>query len=128
MPANKEPRYFSTDFTFRPNATLEQYLANFAPCKNEKRAREGSTLYLDSRCAAAATKKFNPASKIIITPRNPVDFLYSYPSMLLWYGPENITHFAEALAAEEPRRQGKMIPMSTFNTRALVYRDLLLLH
>ena len=107
----KEPLFFSKDFrreAFRPEylasvASLdvgsylrnhplphkpiahiddpEDYLALFREVENEKAIGELSTGYLYSSCAAENIFKFNPASKIVVVLRQPVERAYSHHQM-----------------------------------------------
>lgn len=125
MPSSKELHYFGSDLDIRFGATRKEddYLAHFRQAKDEKRVGEASVWYLYSQKAAAEIYTFCPAARIIIMLRNPVDMLYSQHSQFLYNGNEDIVDFAEALAAESDRKQGRRIPPETHFTAALFYRE-----
>ncbi len=111
IPALKELHYFGSDVRYPGRPSLEQYLAHFTPARDELRIGEASTSYLFSRRAAEEIKAFNPAARIIIMLRNPVDMMYSLQSELLYWLNEDIEDFGAALAAEEDRKQGRRWPV-----------------
>jgi len=109
--AKKELYFFGSDFTFREGPTeLEYYLSFFKNAKRHQLIGEASVWYLFSKKAATEIKKFNPAAKIIIMLRNPVDMLYSLHSEQLFNGNENIDLFEDAIKAEAKRKKGELIP------------------
>lgn len=124
MSAQKELYFFGRDTTNGPKPAIEEYLSNFSMATDEKRAGEASVIYLSSRWAAEEIKEFNPSSRIIIMLRNPVDFLYSFHSLLLYIGDEDIADFEAALKAEKSRREGKQIPARTRMVNVLYYRHM----
>jgi hypothetical protein len=54
--------------------------------------------------------------------RNPVDVMYSNHSQVVFNLREDLTDFAEALAAEDDRAQGRRIPPHTLRPEVLLYR------
>ena len=124
MPERKELHYFGSDLRFvkseRP--TREEYLANFAAAKPGQIAGEASVWYLFSEMAAKEIQAFCPAAKIIIMLRNPADMMYSLHSQYLFESNENLADFAEALAAEEERSQGRRLPPNSNYREGLLYR------
>ena len=85
---------------------------------------EGTVWYMLSKTAARDIHQFNPNAKILIMLRNPVDFLNSLHSHLVYYGYEDIQDFQSALEAEPDRRQGKRIPPGCHPTELLLYSEL----
>ena len=128
MPYEKEPHFFATDLRARRYEryrSLEAYLALFADAKSEKRVGEASVLYLYSRVAAHNIREFDPAAKIIIMLRNPVDTLYSFYGQLVYSGEEDIATFDGALAAEPDRKQGRRLPAGMIGAvDCLYYREM----
>jgi len=123
MPFHKEPLYFGDDLTRRyGRMTQADYLALFADAKPEQRAGEASAWYLYSRSAAQEIKAFQPEARIIVMLRNPVDVMYAQHSQLLFNVEEDLTDFAEALAAEPERRAGRRIPSGPLRVENLFYR------
>ena len=122
----KEPNYFAPeleiDEVHRPK-TLEQYLDLFAAAGHAKRIGESSTWYLFSAQAAKNIHAFEPAAKIIMMLRNPVDAAYSLHGQFIWSCREDILDFEDALAAEPKRRLGKPIPEVATGSTGVVYTD-----
>src|SRR5215475_10623199 len=125
IPAKKEIHFFGADLPFLKGkrVTEQEYMTYFAPAGNEKRLGESSVWYLYSQQAAAEIKAFSPAARIIIMLRNPVDMMYSLHAQRLYNDNEDIRDFAEALAAEEDRRQGRRIYQNANNAMGFFYRD-----
>jgi hypothetical protein len=124
IPERKELHYFGSDLRFlkseRP--TREEYLAQFAASKPEQIAGEASVWYLFSELAAKEIQAFCPSAKIIIMLRNPADMMYSLHSQYLFESNEDLADFAEALAAEEDRSQGRRLPPDSNYREGLLYR------
>lgn len=119
----KEPMYFGQDLTARYRRMTEaEYLALFKDAREDQRAGEASPWYLYSNSAAREIKDFNPDARIIVMLRNPVDVMYSNHSQVVFNLREDITDFAEALAAEPDRAAGRRIPVDTLRPEVLLYR------
>ena len=84
---------------------------------------EATTWYLYSKTAAEAIHRFNPAARIVIMLRNPVDAAHSLYGQLRFNQDEDIENFAAAIEAQEPRRQGQDIPDHCHAPWALQYTD-----
>ena len=89
------------------------YLSFFSQWKDQMYAGEASVFYLYSQTASLELKEFNPAARIIIMLRNPVDFLHSYHRRILTVTYEDIADFEAALEAEPDRRRGERLPRLT---------------
>ena len=128
MPYQKEPMFFGADMTKTPNEFMvleeEKYLRLFRRSGNYRVRGEASVMYLYSKTAAEEIHRFNPAARIIIMLRNPVDVVYSYHGQLHWGGYEDIPDFEEALAAEPDRRAGRRIPRHALVPEALRYSEI----
>lgn len=132
MPATKDLYFFATDLQFRPVFShtagfmpdKEKYLSLYSTAHSEKRLVDASTWYLFSREAARAIKAFNPAAKIIISLRNPVDMIYSLHNHWIFNLNEDLEDFEEALAAEPDRAKGLRIPPNAFFPEGLRYRQM----
>jgi hypothetical protein len=126
MSYQKEPLYFGSDLSKTPHefAVLEKdrYLDLFRKGGGHRIRGEASVMYLSSKTAAQEIFDFNPAARILIMLRNPVDVIYSHRGQLHWGGYENLADFEEALAAEADRRAGRRIPKSALVKEALFYR------
>jgi hypothetical protein len=130
MSPAKEPQFFATDLdsgSYLDSLTfmrdVDQYLALFAGARPDQITGEASTWYLYSSAAARNIKEANPAARIIIMLRDPVDMLYSLHQRRVYGGSEDIKNFEDALAAEDDRRNGRRIPPRARNIKALYYRE-----
>lgn len=128
LPYYKEPHFFGSDLEgsrfrqFRDKP--EKYLKLFRDVRGERRIGESSPWYLASQEAAQEIYSYDPAAKIIIMLRNPVDMMYSMWSQFRYSGNEQIESFEEALAAEAERRQGKRIRRAAHCITGLHYRQM----
>lgn len=124
IPTKKQLHSFGSDLELRrPRRITEQeYLSYFARARDKKRLGEASVWYLYSQEAAAEIKAFNPAARVIIMLRNPVDMMYSMHSQRLYSGKQDVIDFAEALEAEEERRQGLRTCKDIFDVKGASYR------
>jgi hypothetical protein len=123
MPALKEPMYFGHDLTPRYERMTEaQYLELFRDARPDQRAGEASPWYLYSVSAPGEIHDFNPEAQIVVMLRNPVDVMHAQHSQLVFNAREDLTDFAEALAAEDDRRRGERVPPTAIRPEALFYR------
>ncbi len=111
----KEPHYFSfgatsTDMNSagkRPVhswiSSRQAYIELFADHSGARAAGESSVSYLYIPGTAERIFEFNPAMKLIVSLRNPVDRAYSSFNYAKSYGQEPLTTFAEGLEAEQQR-------------------------
>ena len=102
----KELHYFGRDLDFNsPPRTQRNYVKQFKGSDKKKIVGESSTWYLASNTAAEEISKYNPKAKIIVSLRNPVDWLHSLHRHQVFAGYEDIANFEVALNAEEERRR-----------------------
>jgi len=125
MPAEKEHNHFATDLVpaTDPYHDRDHYLKLFAAARTEKRVGETSVFHLFSLDAAKNIHAFNTEAKIIVMLRDPVSWLASYYSQMVYNGDEDIADLEGALAAETPRRRGEGIPANLRFPERLFYRD-----
>jgi hypothetical protein len=126
MPALKEPHYFASDLTAKPEHlphTLEQYLALFADAREGQLSGEASPSYLRSLTAAANIAAANPAARVIAILREPVSFLRSLHLQLLQNHVETEKDFAKAIALEQDRRRGLCPPGNGASPQGLLYSE-----
>ena len=107
----KELHYFGRDLEFNiPPRSPDNYSAQFRECTQQKIVGESSTWYLASKTAASEISEYNPNAKIIISLRNPVDWLHSLHSHQVFAGYEDIEDFETAMKAETARLKGQNLP------------------
>jgi len=116
MSTPKEPFYFCSDFheesdrfhgkaIYFPIRTERNYMRCFKGNNNKKVIGEASAVYLSSRVAARNIFYFNPDAKIIMLFREPVEFLCSFHSLMVFDGTEDMNNFKAALLAENERKE-----------------------
>ena len=113
MPDYKEPHFFGKDLKKLSNEFIDnedEYLKLFKDAKSDHKLGEASTFYLYSKSASKEIKEYNPEAKIIIMLRNPIDFLHSLHSQLLFSGNEDEPDFEIAMELEEERMKGNKLP------------------
>ena len=120
----KEPEYFSRDPGSAAARSLEEYLALFEGARGETRIGEASVGYLASPVAAGRILAFNPAARILIMLRNPVDMMYSLHGQLVYNGDEDVPDFEAALALEERRARGLSLPAGGHLPAWVQYRSM----
>ncbi|MAA79885.1 MAG: hypothetical protein CL916_11565 [Deltaproteobacteria bacterium] len=122
--ANKELHYFGSDLFYNsPPRSLENYLQYFPEKTTTTYIGESSTWYLASKTAADEIYNFAPSSKIILSIRNPVDWLYSLHSHMVYAAYEDTVDFAQALAKEEERVKGNL-PQNAYPPMGVCYKSL----
>ena len=136
MPLAKEPWYFSRnnpqpqspdnksiEFTGNKPMSFDEYAALFTDAGADQRVGEASTSYLWSPVAAQAIAEVQPAARIIAILREPTSFLRSLHLQLLSNASEEEKDLAKAIALEDSRREGRMIPKYAFWPRSLIYSE-----
>jgi hypothetical protein len=101
-PRDKEPAFFCTDLPGGV-ATLDEYRGLFSAAPPRCLAFDASTRYLYSKVAIARIMAHNPATKIVVMLRNPVDAAYSLHGYAYRYGHEPIADFEGAWRAQASR-------------------------
>jgi hypothetical protein len=125
LPERKELRFFGKDLIIRNRTplSLDDYLAYFDEAGSARRVGTAYVWYLYSSRAAQEIRSFSPQAQIIVMLRNPVDMLHALHSEFLFNANEDIDDFAEALAAEDDRRQFRRIPRHAHLLNGLWYRS-----
>ena len=96
----KELHYFGSDLAFNiPPRSKRNYEKQFQQSQSQPIIGESSTWYLASSKAADEIAEYNPEAKIIISLRNPIDWLHSLHSHQVFAGYEDISDFESALGA-----------------------------
>jgi len=122
--ARKELHYFGSDLRYHdPPRSLENYLQHFKGARDEARVGEASTWYLASERAAQEIRQFaDDDVRILMLLRDPVTWLASLHSHLVFTGDEDIPELRAALEAEPERRAGRRLPAYSIPACATWYR------
>ncbi len=99
LPRQKELNFFADDL-FPDYISERDYRGLFAGAGDAPAVGEASVWYLFSRNAARNIHAFDPAARIIIMLRDPVEMLYSKHSQHYFQGMEHEADFARALARD----------------------------
>jgi hypothetical protein len=123
--AAKEPHFFARDLLPKGDRNLDpaNYAQRFEKVTDEKIVGEASVFYLYSQVAASLIKDFSPDARILIHLRDPVDFIASHHSQVIFEGGETVTDLEEALRLEPFRRKGEQMPDFIWN-KALLYTEI----
>ncbi len=110
----KEPHYFCEDFDYyyAPGRRSEEhYLRLFEAATGDHIAvGEASVWYLYSADAARNIAAFDPAARVVVMLRNPVELVPSLHSQLLYMLDEDEPDPARAWELQEARRRGERVP------------------
>ena len=124
MPDLKEPHYFSGDLPGLGQVEKpESYSELFAPATPEMLVGEASVWYLYSEVAVKEILQANPAAKIVVALRNPIDMAHSLHAQFVRLLKDDVTDFETAWRLQEERRSGKLLPPYCPEARCLQYRD-----
>jgi hypothetical protein len=134
MTVIKEPNFFARDFRidsdnfhkkelYFPYRLENQYLSLYKKWTNEKIAGEASATNLCSKASAQQINRFNPASKIIMMLREPVEFLHSFHSAARFALGEHLEDFQTAISAEKDRRAGRNLSKRVIAPSWLFYSE-----
>jgi len=124
----KELNYFAMDFphvqkiTFRSVNDYHRIFKNAGP--SHLAVGEASPFYLFSKVAFENMRAYDPAAKVLLILRHPVDFIESYHQLNLSLLREDEPDLAKAWDLQELRRKGEHIPKSTRQAELLLYGDL----
>lgn len=125
MAVPKDPHFFDTDFSWpRRPLSMQQYLERFTGAADRQTVGEANSTYLYSKQAAQRVQGFQPAAKIIVMVRNPLDLLYSWYGWMRFHHVEPIDDFGAALDAEAVRKLGRNLPESEYTPAVFFYRDM----
>ena len=122
----KEPRFYDTDMPSSPQWSVRDpaaYAALFDGAEGFKVVGEASPSYLVSEVAPENIYADCPDAKILVSIRNPVDFMYSLHRQFIESCNEDLHDFADALGAEPDRARGERIPSVAHYPRQLLYRQ-----
>jgi len=130
----KEPNFFAKDFhaesdrfhgkaLYFPFRTEDRYMRLYKNWGPEKLAGDASATTLFSKVSAETIFQFNPKAKIIMSFREPVDFLYSYHSTAIFSSGEHLEDFEEALSVEQDRKEGRFLSKRVIAPSWLYYSE-----
>ncbi len=124
----KETNYFATDFPHVQKVvyrTVQDYHRLFENAKPEHQAAgEASPFYLFSQVAFEKMRAYDPQAKVILSLRNPVDFVQSYHQLNLSLLREDEPNLAKAWALSASRSRGENIPPSARQPELILYPQL----
>ncbi|GJM25438.1 MAG: hypothetical protein DHS20C16_18530 [Phycisphaerae bacterium] len=125
MPHVKEPHFFADDFSgYRYISSRDQYLRLFKGAgENHAAIGEASVFYLYSQTAIKKINAFDPAAKILVMIRNPLEMLPSLHSQLLWSCRETETDFERAWQLQAARLRGENLPRQCLAAQHLQYGE-----
>ncbi|MFQ5785171.1 MAG: sulfotransferase [Alphaproteobacteria bacterium] len=125
----KEPHYFAFDFPSRRNAsTLDEYLGLFANADERHLAvGEASVWYLYSDVAIPEIMRFNPAARIVVMVRNPVELVPSLHAQLRYSADEDEPNLETAWRRQDERARGRGLPESPLEAAMYRYRAVAML-
>ena len=123
----KEPHYFCDDFDYYyapGQRTEEHYLRLFDGADDDDLAvGEASVWYLYSATAARNIMAFDPAARVIVMVRNPVELVPSLHSQLRYMLDETEPDPAVAWDLQEARRRGEHLPSTARVPEFLQYGE-----
>lgn len=125
----KEPHFFvQHDLTQAVGAELNQfveteYLGRYFPPRPDacQLIAEGSVSYLYAPHRMETVLRLWPDARFVIALRDPMEMLPSLHRRLLFNGDETVDDFATAWALTGERKQGRSIPRTCIDPRALHY-------
>ena len=127
MAPAKELNYFAPDIV-PPEDRMghDAYFSLFAGARDEKFVGESSVFYMMSEEAATRIHAFNPEARVLIFLRNPVDFIVSHHSQVVFEGYEDITDLETALEAEAGRSAADVGRPHYYREKVRYYRRMAL--
>jgi hypothetical protein len=124
----KELNYFAFDY---PNvqkihcSSIDAYQKLFSKANNRHLAvGEASPFYLFSSMAFQNIYAFNPDAKIILTLRNPIDFVHSFHQLNLSLLREDVEDLEKAWDLQPVRAKGERVPLSCREPELIAYGEL----
>jgi len=119
----KEPNYFCLDAPgLRVVDRPDSYGRLFASARPDQRSGEASTAYLFSRAAVPAILDSNPAARIIVLVRDPLEMVLSHHSQKLYSFEENEPDFETAWRLSGERARGRKVAADCRAPKYLDYR------
>ena len=129
IPSPSEAALHSTDLTYpqaeRRSAAFDRhaYFERFSAAQPNQIVGTKPVPYYFSKVAAEQLYISRPDAKIILCVREPASFIVSHHAQLLYNINEDTPDLWKALAKEEARKRGQMVPTTTRIVEALFYRE-----
>jgi len=121
IPTCKEPGYFCSDIDTGGPRTLKAYQALYSAAPAQARTGDASVMYMYSEVAIAQLMAHNPAAKVIVMLRHPVEAARSLYGALLSHGHENAATFEQAWRLQRARLGGAGLPPRWPEAKTLQY-------
>jgi hypothetical protein len=123
----KETNYFATDFPHMQKVafhSVDDYHKLFENAGARHVAvGEASPFYLFSKVAFENMRAYDRNAKVILSLRNPVDFIQSYHQLNLSLLREDVSNLAKAWDLYETRKRGEHIPKSARQAELILYQE-----
>ncbi len=112
LSAKEETNHFASDLLRAddPWRSEAAWLDLFREAGRARRIGDASVFHLFSREAARGIRAFQPEARILVALRDPVEWLPSYHSQMVWNGDETLRDLEAALEAEPARLRGEALP------------------
>jgi len=125
MPRLKEPHFFCSDLhAYYYVRDRDAYLRLFADAEpRHTRLGEASVWYLYSREAARNIAAFEPAARLVVMLRQPLELFRSLHNQLLANQVEDEPDAERAWRLQEERAAGRSIPRHCEEPKVLLYRE-----
>lgn len=122
----KEPRFFVPELdSIRAVSTMAGYLDLFRNAPTDAVAvGEASVWYLYFAASLRRIRDFNPAARLIVMVRNPVDMAYALHAQSLRNFLEDEVDFETAWRLQERRAQGQRLPANCPHPGTVQYREI----
>jgi len=128
MSVVKELHYFADDFKNMQKIDFKsdsEYLKTYAKAGGDHLAiGEASPFYLFSKVAFQKIHAFDSDTRIIISLRNPVDFIHSYHQLNLSLLREDEEDLEKAWELQEARSKGENLPKNLREVELLMYGEI----
>lgn len=116
----KEAGFFAQDI-LAYGGTLTQYLDLFSGAGGGQLIGEATPKYLFSPLGLRQIRRFNPAARIVVLLRPPLELMFSFYRQMLRQGEENQRTFDAAWQRVAARRRGQHLPRGCHSARLLDY-------
>lgn len=122
----KETNFLCRDLDLVRPRDEDEYLSLFEVTPRTRALVDASILYMYSESAATAIAEYCPDPRILAVLRDPVEAMASWHGQMTFTANEPLRSFADALAAEPERKEGRRLPRAGTTARCpalLYYRE-----